>query len=276
MKSGLLFCFFLIVLSRSFGQKNEVGLQYSYSISSPNALSGTNEIDVYPDEMSVSAIRGNLGSGNSLGINYYRQTKNEHIYLGLLFSKFIGNQTLFYHYDRNNLYQNIEGNSSRYELQPGVKFVVPCKKITFNMFSGLLVPLSNKSVIYYTEKDFNSNVNTDFNEEFSYNFSFGFTQQIGFEKNISDKLKIHGSLNYLLFSETTHRKTLNDYIVNGVDQTDQLNVYDKETVYQQNLSNFSNNETYNGNYNVNFPKDELIISHNFSSISFLISLSYRF
>lgn len=276
MKYSIFFCFSLNFISCFNAQKNEVSIQYAYSISIPNAFTGKNEIDVYPDEMSVSPIRGSLGAGNNYGIEYNYRTKNEYILLGLSFSKFIGNQALFYHYDRNNLYQNLRGNNTRFQLQPGVKFIIPCKKIDFSVFSGILVPLSNKSLFHYTERDLNSNTTIDYDDEFRYNFSFGFVQRIGFEKKINTKIKVSGSLNYLIFSETTLRKTRSNYVINGEDRSDQLNAYERETIYYQSLNNFSNNEAYNNSYSMSSPKEELMISHNFSSISFLLGISYSF
>ncbi len=256
-------------------EKFELGFQTSLHLSAANTFSGYNEEQVLPDELTYSNTRGNFGAGFSFGLDLDKRIF-PNVKFGFNLSYFKGSEVLILNYDRDSLMQNLVGSNTQIRLNPKLSFSIPTKKITFIMESALLIPLSSKSTFTFNGLDQTTDSSLYYKENFNYNFAFGISQKLGFEARLSNQFKIKTSLGILLFNQTTKESKISAYEINGNDQTNQMTNFEKETLYRQNLNNYSNNYSYNSFVNENSPKDLLKTSHQFTSYDFNITLIYSF
>lgn len=275
MKTFIIFIFYLSIISIGFSQKVQISILSNFHLSEPNSFSGTNDIQVYPDENSFSNVKGNLGAGYSIGFEVNKYWL-ENMLIGLGFTSFQGNKTLNYHTNLNYQLIDIQSNATQLRINPNFKFLLPLKKITFFMQSGIVIPLKTNSYIHYFENYIDKDSLIEKTEKINYNFSFGFSQNIGFQKNISNHFKIKSHFGILLLNQTLKNKTITKFTFNNSNEIGNINLYDLETNYLYNLNDFSNNSMYNSNINQNKAKEELRKTHHFTSFELNLSLIYEF
>lgn len=260
---------------QGFTQSFQLGLSSAYSVSAPNSFAGQDEKDMFIDELSVSNIRGNFGTGLSYLLESDLRLKNN-VKLGVDFSYFKSNELLLRSYNRDSISRLTTSITQQISLLPHVTLSVPLTKITFEAEAGIILPMKSYSDFQLLESNVSSGVTSKATQHYTYNFSFGFYQGIGFEKQAGRNFFIKSQLGIRLFSQTTHHRSTTSYTVNDADQKALLSLYEQETVYYPNLNNFSNNADYNPEYLSTKAKDELMQSHSFSSLYFSVSIAYEF
>ncbi|MCE3295826.1 MAG: hypothetical protein K0R65_1540 [Crocinitomicaceae bacterium] len=270
------FTLLIILISlRAFSQGFQVGIGSAYSVSAPNSFAGQDEKDMFLDEMSISNMRGNFGAGLNYSLELDFRLKNT-IKVGVDFSYFKSNELVIRSYNRDSISQLITAQTQQIRMMPHVTLNVPLSKISFEAEAGVILPVTSYSDFHLLESNSNSGVKQSATQHYTYNFSFGFYQSIGFEKRFQEHFLLKSQLGINLFAQTTRYRTTTGYQVNDADQLSQLSLYEQETQYYPNLNNFSNNADYNPEYITTKPKDELTVSHSFSSLFFGISLAYEF
>ncbi|MFN5416494.1 MAG: hypothetical protein ACK5B9_05515, partial [Flavobacteriia bacterium] len=258
----LLITSFFILFGRT--QNIQLGLNSSLFLSEQNAYSGYNEEQLLPDEVTYSNTKGNLGAGYSYGIEINKFIQ-PNIALGIALNSFNSFELQLFNYDKNNLKQHLTAQMSQFRLNPKISFYVPVQKFKFLTETGIILPLNTKTQSNFSESNTLNDSTRTYSEQYKYNFSFGFTQKIGFELNLAKKLKLKSSLGILLFSQTTKTRQTTSYEINSKDELGSLKPYDSQTNYYPNLNGFSNNEDFNGAKISEKAKDDLFISHSFSS-----------
>ncbi|MGV3632601.1 MAG: hypothetical protein ACO1O6_15450 [Bacteroidota bacterium] len=265
----------LLLSFQAFSQGFQLGLSTAYSVSAPNSFAGQDEKDMFVDELSVSNMRGNFGSGPNYLLECDLRLKNK-IKVGIDFSYFKSNELVLKSYNRDSISQLITSRTQQMRMMPHVTLSVPLTKLTFEAEAGVIMPLKSYSDFHVLESNSSSGLTRKSSQHYTYNFSFGFYQAIGFEKKFGTGFLLKSQLGINLFAQTTRYKTTTSYLVNDADQKSQLSLYEQETQYFPNLNNFSNNADYNPDYVTAKAKDELAVSHSFSSLFFGISLAYEF
>lgn len=273
MKFTIFLCLFYFS-SKLFGQNYQIGLHSNLYLSEQNSYSGYNEEQLLPDEVTYSNTKGNFGAGFSYGIEFNKFIiQNASIGIGL--SNFKSFELRLLNYDRNNLQQHVTAQMNQIRLNPKIGFFVPVKKFKFLTETGIILPFNTKTNYNFKESHTLNDSTRTFTEQYKYNFSFGFSQKIGFEVNLSKKVKLKSSLGFMLFSQTTKtRKTLS-YEINATDQLQNLSLYESQTNYFPNLNGFSNNADFNGSKISEKAKDDLFMTHRFSSFELNITLIYE-
>jgi hypothetical protein len=274
-KQLLIFVVIFFFSTQIFTQKFVVSYFETLNFSSTNSISGKQNKVIYNNEQSMSTIRGSLGSGLSSAISLNLSPK-ENLVLGL-------NYMFFNSFE--NTKELISTNTSSFEskikakqhlLCPSIQFKLPYEKIAFMMKTGLIIPL--KTISYQTTNDnFTDGINTfKIDEIFDYNFSVGFNCAMGFEIKILKKLYLQTFLTSNLFSQTLKSKKTKQYLQNDIDVTNLLNTYQKESIYHEDINNFSNNEIINQDFKTEKPRDELTESQSFNSIGLSLGICYKF
>ena len=253
----------------------QLGLATAYSVSAPNSFAGLDEKDMFIDEMSVSNMRGNFGSGLNYLLELDLKLKNT-IKVGVDFSMFNSSELVLLSYNRDSISRLMTSRTQQVRMMPHVTLNVPLQKMTFQAEAGVILPLKSASDFQLLEKNTNSGNTTKATQHYTYNFSFGFYQSIGFEKHLGKNMFLRSQLGLNLFAQTTSYRTAESYTLNDADQLASLPLYEQESKYFPNLNNFSNNADYNPEYVLSKPKDELQQSHAFSSVFFSIGFAYQF
>jgi hypothetical protein len=264
---------FLIFQGVSYTQKFDIGINYCVSFAGPNSIIGMQDQIIYDNEKSFSTIRGSLGAGNSIDLHTKMYLK-ENLNLGLqyrYFNSFV--QTLS---NINTISTDYQAriNAKQHIIEPTISFVVPTDKITFIMTSGFVVPIHTKS--QQVSENIIGNSFIKVIENYTYNFTMGYTASLGFEVKLSNNLFFNSAIKSSLLNLTLKKKTSTSVYNGGTEISQNIPLYYDQTIFHENINNFSNNASINNEFDFNKPKDEVTRSQSFSSIGLTFGIAYRF
>lgn len=253
-----------------------VGARVAYGMSAPHSLIGQQKVTVPASGQSLSNVHGNMGVGWQLGIetglamsrNFELRFSYEHLF---------GESQQLEYLDYGGEYLLKEGKAIQGRIIPSVRIKSEAQGLGFWMSSGLIVPLTSESTLRTQMKGVGGNPDHTIEERtLIYRFSPGFRQQLGLSKKIGPAFELDLFLSYDLFRQTAKNSYVQSFQKNGNDAMSQLSVYEQETVFQEDLNDYSNNVALNPNYRTDKAMEDLLYSHDFSVISVGLTLRYRF
>lgn len=106
--------------------------------------------------------------------------------------------------------------------------------------------------------------------------SVGFRGAVGMNYNITDHLSVFGELYATSLNIKTKSQTIYYFERNGEDKTDALPAYKAVTEYVDKLDENSNNASYNPNYDLGKPLQELFSKRSFSQLGIQFGIKYTF
>lgn len=269
----IVFAFLFSICSIGNAQKIEFGVQYNLSFSGPNSIIGIQDQLIYLNEQSVSTIRGSLGAGNAFEFSSKR-ILSEQVALGLNYRFFKSFELITANIITKNTHFKSSIQAVQQTIEPSLTFKIPFEKLTVTMSSGLLIPVKTKSQQLSVFEDSSSNAKQI--EHFTYDFSIGYTGSLGFEIKVMKGLFFNASLKTNLMNLTLKEKTATSIFKNDIEISNEFPKYEKETIFHEDINNFSNNSSINDEIDLNKPKDELTKSQSFNTIGFSLGLTYRF
>jgi len=263
---------FLFIFSVN-AQKVDIGLQYNLSFSGPNSIVGIQDQIMYKNEQSISTIRASLGAGNAIEF-LSRLSFKDQFALGLQYRFFKSFELVQTNIITNDTHFKSTIQAIQHVIEPSLTFKLPLEKLTFTMVSGLLIPLKTNSQQIAVFKDSISNFKEI--QNFTYNFTMGYTASLGIELKLLKDLYLNLALKTSLFNLTLKEKTSSTFFENENDITNNFSSYEKQTIFHEDINNFSNNSSINPEFVMNKPKDELTKNQTFNSVGLTFGLVYRF
>lgn len=268
--------FILSLAFNYFGQTQELSVGSAYHISAPNSFVGTKKIDVLSNDFSLSKLRGSMGSGLDFSLTW-RRKKTENFSFALSYNYLLGNKVLMREINSKGTFQEIIGQSYQHKITPQLAFHLNGEHLQFVIETGLIIPISTQSVLQNNYRGLDgSELSYALESEQLYKFAFGYQQSIGFNTSISKNFSLGANFGFQLLQLALKSEQIKKYEVDQVDQLASLNTYQRETIFHEDINNFSNNESFNQTYNFDSPKDELTYSNSFNTIFLALKVVYCF
>ena len=244
----------------------------------------------------VRPIFGTVGSGMKISLGPGFQINN-HVALEMLCSYTKSGNIQFANFDSPTYKANHSIETNRFVLNPQLKLMTGDKLKLFTK-TGLLLPITGNLRSFVSIDDDEgrlayeqlgidlSGIRTDVLVEAisSANFSLGFKQSIGIEYALIQNLFLHLECSYNALNVPIEKTTIEVFqqstYLNDVlfieDSQETLPIYELKTIYLSELTDSSNNQAYNENYDENLPLEELIFKTNYSNISINLGIRYTF
>ena len=166
-----------------------------------------------------------------------------------------------------------EGKSSGLILAP--QFVLRTESGVYTRF-GIFMPVMGKTIITSTDSDWGgSGVQGDMEMESQGSFSLGIVGAVGYNIAISDNMNLFAELQYSAMSMKSGTSKYTKLEVGGQDQLANMDTFDKETTYVDELT-ASSNTSSNPNYNKDAAKEALKDTAPFSAIGINIGITFSF
>ncbi len=124
----------------------------------------------------------------------------------------------------------------------------------------------------YEEVEYKYLTTTISTEEFTGPVSWGFLADLGVKYLADENWEIFAEIRFHSFSFEPTESQITQYEIDGVDQLASLNTYKRKTVYKDKISEEQGTFGFVG---IERPFQELSISQPFSSVQFLIGISYN-
>ncbi len=169
-----------------------------------------------------------------------------------------------------------EGQTSGLILAP--QFVMKTESGLYSRV-GIFMPVAGKTVITYSNSDVmgdGSNVLMEMEGESQGSFSLGLVGAVGYNYSLSDQMDLFCELQYSYLSMKSGTYEHTKYEVGGKDALANMDVYNKQIEYVDELTTSSNNATYNPNYDKTKPKEELKDTAPFSALGLNIGIIFNF
>lgn len=110
-------------------------------------------------------------------------------------------------------------------------------------------------------------------EEFEGDLTFGFSGALGCKYLMNENWEVFTELRFQSFSFLPTKSKLTEYLYNGEDKLDELNTNERETIFKDRIEDPIG--TDQGGAGSDFPLEKLSINQPFSSVQFLIGISYN-
>lgn len=120
--------------------------------------------------------------------------------------------------------------------------------------------------------NFKGSNSLDITEEFIGDFTFGFSSDVGFKYLINENWELFAEMRFQSFSFQPSQSKYTEYKVDGVNKLEDLQTFQKETVYREKISDPVGQNGFTGNDD---PLQKLIFKQPFSSVQILIGISYN-
>jgi len=166
-----------------------------------------------------------------------------------------------------------EGKSSGLILAP--QFVLKTESGIYTRV-GIFLPVMGKTIITSTDSDYmGSGAKMDMEMERQGSFSLGLIGAIGYSFAISEQMNFFVELQYSAMSMKSGTSKYTKLEVGGQDQLANMDTFDKETTYVDELT-ASSNTSSNPNYNKDAAKEALKETAPFSAIGINVGITFSF
>jgi len=271
---------YLSILAVSFGsfamaQGFYTSVNAGYGFGAPKQDMGINQTFTATGDQTVSNNYGSLGAGLNFGATPGFMF-TEHVGAELGLNYFMGSSFVSNHVTTPTGEATYSSKSSQFRLLPAIVISSGGDGLQVYGKAGLVLPVSGSTVT--TLED---NTNPSFVEKGTFEtkgaMSLGYMGSLGVSFGLSDKLSLFGELNGVNLRIKSASQTITEYTVAGVDQLANMDKYDKETTYVEELTPSSNNGwTNNTSVDVNKAKDDLSSNVNFSALFINVGVKINF
>lgn len=293
--------------SASFAQKFYLDAKAGYAFSFPGTVLGTKEhTDIYattlnPADAKRETTVKNITGTHGVGINFM-------VAPGYMFNKYIGLELgLEYFMGLQNRFSEAtstieiditsvgiklpkedyrsgwgDAASEQFRVIPSLVFSTGGTKFSGYAKAGLIVPvwgvtkvhrtMNNADVNYLKQEIDRSNSETDV--RISGNFNVGFRGVIGFEYTPVPVIGIFAEAFLTTLQIKRNKQVVTSHIVDEVEMLENMDIYDKETIYVNDYNSLTiNNKDINPtNTDITKPKEEIAPSTNFNQLGFSIGV----
>lgn len=274
MKKSLFLLVSLFLLGLSTQAQMYFRLGGGYALPTAKETVGYNYVENYD---------GNSGTytSTSEGVTAsYGAGVNINVGAGYMFSKFLGvdlgfNYLMGKTFTANDTYTSngITYNDDKTETNSKAFFIAPAFVLSagegskipyarFGFIAGMPVVEGEES-----SYDYYASSTTITKWEMKKGASFGFQGAVGMNWMLSNNIKLSTEVNFVSMQFSPDEKVVTSYTYNGQDIMDQLNEYQKKTIYKDVIDNV-------GEPPVDQPRQENRINLPFSSVSFQVGLVY--
>lgn len=272
MKKGLLLGALLLGAGAVSAQNLYVGLQAGYGIGTPSEVVGSTTV-VTSSGQTETNVYGTYGAGTNIGLNVGYMF-SEHVGAELGFNYFLGSTVESVNTTVPTGTVTVNSKSTQFRLAPSL-IVTTGGDLALYGKGGLVLPVGGSTVTEYRDSGTNpfvGSVEQDYESKGA--MSLGFQGAMGVSYNLSDKLSLFGEVGAVNLRIKGETRTTTAYKVDGTDQMSNLDTYDKEVVYVEELGPNSNNGAYNSNTDDNKAREELSNSTNYNAM--FISVGVKF
>lgn len=273
MKKGLLAGAFLLATGLVSAQGLYVGVGGGYGFATPGDQIGSVDVIDANGNRTTTATYGTLGGGVNTGLNVgYMFTEHFGAELGVNY--FIGSEVTTTDLTTPAGVTTAKSKSSQLRLAPALVLTTGGDLALYGK-AGLVLPAGGSTVTQVVDN--NSFPGVTFEQEYESTgaFSLGFMGAIGVDYTLSDKLSIFGELNGVNLRIKSNTRSTTKSSANGTDNLGDMDTYDKEIVYVDELNSNSNNAGYNPNYSTSSAQEQLASTTNFNGLFINIGVKIR-
>jgi len=254
----------------------QIGGGYSF----PTSTAQVGRITTYGTNSfpaSISNTYSEMGGGVPMIVRAGYMITN-HVGADIGFNYLIGNrntQTLARAQDQQ---ASIVGQTNQARLNPAIIFSTN-RDMDLSAYSrlGLVLPLGGLTTLEYDIPAIfsNSGAATTQTEEIRGRFGVGYSGTLGAQYRVYERMYLFAEVEAIHLAVNRNSSQIKSLTLNGIDVMDQLNTYNRETNYVDELRPTSNNPRTNPNFDENLPSDELSSTTFFNSVGVNFGIKYR-
>jgi len=269
--------FFLLSLN-GFAQHAffQIGGGYSF----PTSTAQAGEITSYGTNNYPASIRNansEMGGGFPMIVRAGYMITN-FVGADIGFNYLIGNKNTQTQAIANGQTAIIEGQTQQARLNPAIVFSTN-RDMDLSAYSrlGLVLPLGGVTTLQFDVPSIFSNngAPTTQTEEIRGRFGVGYSGTLGAQYRVYERMYLFAEVEAIHLAVRRNSSQVTAFTLSGNDALDQLNRYNRETNYVNELTSTSNNPRTNPNPNENLPADELTSTTFFNSVGVNIGIKYR-
>ncbi|MFN0202688.1 MAG: hypothetical protein ACKVTZ_14280 [Bacteroidia bacterium] len=285
IKQFILFVSFLG--SMVYAQNNYFRAAFCYSLPTSVERFDRNDkvaLDSTGSQSKETLIVGTGGRGTQYNLVYGRKLTG-HLAVELGVQYFRGGTTQADFYTKipvvGNIYTTYARQGWQLRVMPSLVVSGSCDaKVSPYARMGLLVPVAGKTITNVTIKNPQpNNVYTVETRKLETEgaFSLGYAAAIGANFNVNPNLAVFGEFSLQSLSAKANKTTMVENILDGKDILTTQKVYQKETLYVDELNPTSNNQSVNPlGYNEEKPYEDLRKYSQYGNVGINIGLKYAF
>lgn len=251
-------------------------LSVGYGVGAPSTLLGS-DVTATATTYSQKGIYGTLGSGLNITLAPgYMFSKHIGVELGINY--FMGNKVVISNATAPGGSDKTTANSSQIRLLPSLVLNTGGEKLFGFTKVGLVVPVAGdtKGLREVSTLTPLGAIPTEIQTTNKGNMSVGFRGSVGVGYNLSEKLALSLEVFHTSLSIKAKSRVIDSYTTNGVDQIATAPKYSTETNYVDELTQSSNNSTYNTNFSPTSAKDELASKTSYNQLGVSVGIKYNF
>jgi hypothetical protein len=269
MKKLILPVLAVMTLGTASAQFN-LGISVGYGIGSPGHVMGTSTTSTL-SSYNEENIYGTLGSGILANLTPGYMF-GEHFGIELGLNGFFGSKTVV---DEASVptgtYERTQ-SSTQFRVSPAIVIKSGGEKISAYARGGLVLPLIG-SVRSEVNNSTNPAAVTEAELKTTGKVSLGYTGAVGLNVHFGQKFGFFAEVGANSLRVKSKETEITKYVVNGSDQLGNMDTYDRETVYVDELTNSSNNTGTNPGADQKSAREDLREVANFSN--FFVQVGFK-
>jgi len=194
------------------------------------------------------------------------------------FNYLIGRQSTLNELIANDQTGTVTGETRQARLNPAIVFSTN-RDLDLSAYSrlGLVLPLGGVTTVRseFPPQFFPATAPTTQTEEIRGRFGVGYSGTLGAQYRVYERMYVFAEVEAIHLAVRRSNSQITQFSQHGNDALNQLNRYDRETNYVNELTSTSNNHRINPNPNENEPADELTSTTFFNSVGVNIGIKYR-
>ena len=289
MKSKLIIGILSVMIGfQTQAQHYFLGTGFGYSTPYLKQGMGTNSTYKYYNgssssysESSYSVVYGNFGSGGNFGIHGGYELKNGMSFIAgfnIYATPDVTSKSEDYTYSNGVLssstIRDFTFKTKLSTLSFGIQYKYAFPNFEAYLKSGILIGVASFEEGFIThDNDYQNSFYhvQDQTMMFEFNPSIGNFTSIGVSKKLSNKLSVYVEMNINTLSFKPSKSKLTKDNLDGVDQLPTMTTYDKETIYENSISDNSNSTP-----DTSKPRKDIFGGQlNYSSIGLNIGITYK-
>jgi|SRR5690554_709091 len=261
------------------GFYTDVNIGYGWGLGESNLGMKTYD-DFIEDGDTQEAIYGTLGGGLTIAVAPGYMI-NEYIGIELGVNYFVGEKKVINELTTSldTRYDRTTANSNQLRILPTLFLRTGGDKFYAYSKSSLLVPVLG-STIGVREESKVDPINGVLLERTSTttngSFTVGFRGAIGMGYQITEMIGLNLEVAYTSLSIKPKNRTVDSYTINDTELIADFLPYVQDIEYVDQLNSSSNNSSYNSNFSMDKPKEELATKTNFSQIGVTLGVKISF
>lgn len=244
-----------------------------YGFGTPGDAVGTEEVVDASLNSTETNVYGSFGGGINIGLNPGYMF-NEHIGAELGLNYLLGSAVTNYDLTSPFATSLTESKSNQFRISPSIVLTTGGDKFEVYGKAGLVLPVAG-STITRTETTPIIGAASTQEMESKGALSLGFQGALGVGYKMSEKLSLFGELSHVSLRIKGKTQSVTENMVAGVDVLSAMTIYQKETVYVDEINASSNNGS-NPNQNDGAAREALASTSNYNALFINIGVKFNF